>query len=78
MLECVLDGAPHQPLGAEGADGLDAEPAAFTDLDLHFVLQEGRELLRLGAAGLPLDAGVDVLDVLAKDHHVKFLRFLHR
>ena len=31
-----------------------------------------------GVPGLPLDAGVDVLGVLAEDHHVDLLGALHR
>ena len=34
--------------------------------------------LHFGSAGLVLDAGVDVLRVLAEDHHVHVLRCLHR
>ena len=34
--------------------------------------------LRLGRARRPLDARVDVLGVLAEDHHVHVLRPLHR
>jgi hypothetical protein len=43
-------------------------------LHLHLVLEERDDLLGLGALGLPLDAGVDVLGVLAEDHHVDVLR----
>ena len=42
-------------------------------LDPHLVLQERDDLLRLGRLGGPLDAGVDVLGVLAEDHHVDLL-----
>ena len=41
-------------------------------------MQELDQLLGLVAAGLVLDAGVDVLRVLAEDHHVDLLGLLHR
>ena len=43
-----------------------------------FLGEEVEDLLRLGRAGLVLDAGVDVFGVLAEDHHVDLLRVLHR
>src|SRR5438094_6467614 len=39
---------------------------------------QGDQLPRLGALRRPLDAGVDVLGVLAEDHHVDLLGALHR
>ena len=47
-------------------------------LHAHLVLEERDHLLRLGRFGGPLDAGVDVLGVLAEDHHVDLLGRLHR
>src|SRR5476649_660503 len=43
-----------------------------------FLLEELEHLLRLRRAGHELDAGVDVLGVLAEDHHVDLLGVLHR
>ena len=43
-----------------------------------FCCEEVEDLLRLGRAAGVLDAGVDVLGVLAEDHHVHLLRVLHR
>ena len=42
-----------------------------------FLLEEPEDLLRLVAAGGVIDAGVDVLGVLAEDDHVDLLRVLH-
>ena len=42
-----------------------------------FPLDELQDLLRLGAAGLVVNAGIDVLRVLAEDDHVHLLRVLH-
>ena len=42
------------------------------------LLQEIEDLLRVGRPGGPLDARVDVLGVLAEDHHVDLLGMLHR
>ena len=47
-------------------------------LDAHLLDQEVDDLLRAVGLGRPLDAGVDVLRVLAEDHHVGLLRRLHR
>jgi len=41
-------------------------------------MQELDELLGLVAVGGPFDAGVDVLRVLAEDHHVDLVRLLQR
>src|SRR4029078_5993277 len=46
-------------------------------LDAHLLLQESDDLLDFRAFGLPLDPGVDILAVLAKDHHVDELGPLH-
>ena len=43
-----------------------------------FLLEKGDQLLRLLAPGLVLDAGVDVLGVLAEDDHVHQLGLLDR
>ena len=57
--------------------GLVAE-ADLLELLREILLEEIEHLRRRLAAGLELDAGVDVLRVLAEDHHVHFLRMLHR
>ena len=56
---------------------LGAEPDVLELLG-KFLREEVEHLLRLGRAGGPLDAGVDVLGVLAEDHHVDFLGMLDR
>ena len=53
-------------------------PAVGADVPAEGVVQELDELLRLGRALLDLEAGVDVLGVLAEDHHVDLLGVLHR
>ena len=61
-------GLMPMPLRGREADGLDA----------HLLLEELDHPAGLGGAGLVLDAGVDVLGVLAEDHHVHLLGCLHR
>ena len=80
ILDGILNGDAHQPLGAGDGDGLDADAGVRADLFLaaHVVVQEVDQLLRLGRAFAELDAGVDVLGVLAEDHDVELLRMLHR
>ena len=58
-------------------DGLLAE-ADLLELLREVRLEELESLLRLFRAGLEIDAGVDVLGVLAEDDHVHLLRVLHR
>ena len=45
--------------------------------DAHLVLKEFDDFLHLGRSGVPLDAGVDVFGIFAKDDHVGLLRMLH-
>src|SRR5438093_1093760 len=81
VLDRVADGRADEPLRALLRHRLDADGRRVrkADLvDLHLVLQELHDLLRLRRALLPLDAGVDVLRVLAEDHHVDLVRPLHR
>ena len=80
MVERVAAGGAHQPPRAFARDGLDPVGGALREADLahpHLLAQESAEFLRLRRAGLPLDAGVDVLRVLTEDHHVHPLRVLH-
>src|SRR5207249_1261460 len=77
----VLDRGACEPLGALARDRLDADAARPREpdlLDAHLALEERDHLLRLGALGWPLDAGVDVLGVLAEDHHLDLLGPLDR
>ena len=81
LINGVLDRLAHQPLGAFFRHGLDADAGRLREADLghpHLVLQEVDHFLHFRRAGLPLDAGVDVLGVLAEDDHVHQLRMLHR
>ncbi len=76
----VLDGRARQSLRSLARDRLDADAAGLGKPDLrdaHLVLEERDQLARLGGLGRPLDAGVDVLRVLAEDHHVDLLGPLH-
>src|SRR6185369_3026114 len=67
----------HQPLAAEGGDRLDADAAAGPDR-LAEAADEVDHLVRGVGARRPLDAGIDVFDVLAEDDHVDLLRLLDR
>ena len=71
-----------EPLGALDADGLEADADRLREADLlvplrEGLLQEALELLDVGRALFELDAGVDVLRVLAEDHHVDLFGPLH-
>ena len=79
----VLDGRPHDALGALLGHRLDADADGVGETDFLGALREclGEELLELVAiigAVLELDAGVNVLGVFAEDDHVGQLRLLHR
>ena len=81
FVDRVLEGAPHEPLGALARDRLDPDARRLREADLphaELVLEEGDELARALRLGLPLDPGVDVLGVLAEDHHVGLRRILER
>ena len=81
VVDGVLDGLAHQALGAFLRDRLDADAGGLGEADLRdaqLLLQEVDELLRLVGLGLVLDAGVDVLGVLAEDHHVGLVGLAHR
>ena len=73
----------HQALGALAGHRLDADAGGVREADLGVelrerLLEEFLELLVVGAARLELDAGVDVLGVLAEDHHVHLFGRLDR
>ena len=77
-----LDGGAHKPRGAFLGDGLDADAAGFRETDLRKLLGKGLlhegQKFRVGLRSLlELDARVDVLAVLAEDHHVHFFGVLH-
>ena len=79
----VLDRRADQPLAPLARDRLDADGDGLREADLlvhlgEVVLEEREELLDVLGAGLELDAGVDVLGVLAEDHHVDLLGVLDR
>ena len=78
LLDRVLDRGADQPLRAGLGDRLDADAGVGADVPAELLLQQLDELLRLGRALLDLEAGVDVLGVLAEDHHVDLLGVLHR
>ena len=66
----VVEGEPDDPLGALAADRLDRDAGAGGDLAGLELVQLGDHLLRLVAAGLVLDSGVQILRVLADDHEI--------
>src|SRR5690606_22788125 len=77
----VADRGADEALGPLLAYGFDADAGRAGEADLAVELGEGLleevlELLRVLAAVLELDAGVDVLGVLAEDDHVGQLRLL--
>ena len=81
VLDRVPHGRPDQPLGAFLGHGLDADGGGLREadlVDLHLLLEELDDLLRLRRPLLPLDAGIDVLCVLAEDDHVDLLGVLDR
>src|ERR1700730_14961706 len=49
----------------------------LVELFWKFIRKKIEKLFRFRGAGSVLDAGVNVFRVLAKDHHVHFLRMLH-
>src|SRR5262249_29957084 len=77
----VLDRRAHQALRSLARDGLDPDAAGLGEADLldpHLLLEEGDDLAGLGRLRRPFHAGVDVLRVLAEDHHVDLLGAFHR
>ena len=77
----VADGVADQALGAEDGDGLDADAGVEADFFLaafeQVVVEEINETGGVIAAFFELDAGVDVLGVLAEDDDVDLLGMLH-
>ena len=71
VFDGVLNGAAHQALGAGDAHGLDADAGIGPDLGAHLVAEEIDHLAGLGRALAPLDAGVNVLGILAEDDDVE-------
>src|SRR5205807_6179547 len=71
------DGLADQPLGAERAHRLEADPGILADLPLELPSHELDQPLRLRRPARTLVADVDVLRVLAKDHDVHLLRVTH-
>src|SRR6266542_286880 len=69
----VIEGEPGDPPGAGDRDRLDGDAGVLTDAPVLEAVQELDHLLRVLAALLELDAGVEVLVVLAHDHQVDVL-----
>ena len=67
-----------EPLRTLLRDRLDADAAHLADVPAEALLQEAAQLLGFGRTGLDLEAGVDVLGVLAKDDHVDQFGVLDR
>jgi hypothetical protein len=78
LVDRVADRLAHQLLGAGDRHRLDADAAVGPDRDAHLRNQEVDHLLALGRALGPLDAGVDVLGVLAEDDDVELLGAFYR
>ena len=83
IFHSMLDGRAHQTLRALLADGLDAEAGGAGEAHLVRpcgvgVGEPAEECLRLFAAALELDAGVDIFRVLAENNHVHLAGLLDR
>ena len=81
IVDGVLDGAADQAFGTFHGHRLDADGGGFREANLrdaHHRLQKLDDLFHFRRAGFPLHACVDVLGVLAEDHHVDPLRVLDR
>ena len=81
VVDRVVERGLDEALRALEGDRLDADRRRLGEADLldaHLAEEERLHLLDLGRAVHPLDASVDVLRVLAEDHHVRQLRTLHR
>ena len=74
----VVDRGALQTLRAVLRDRLDADTRVFTNLPTERIIEQLAQFLGLGSERLDLEAGVDVFDVLAKDHHVDLFGTLHR
>ncbi len=81
IVDGVLQGLAHQPLGALTRHRLDADARGFGEADFfhpHLVDEEIDEFLRPLRLGGPLDAGVDVFGVLAENDHIGLFRVFDR
>ena len=81
VVDGVLNGLANQPLRALARYGLDTDAGGLGEADLldtHFLDQEVDDLLGLVGLGFVFDAGIDVLRVLAEDHHIGLVRLLDR
>ena len=77
----IVERRLHETLRTLDRDRLDADRRRLREADLldaHLAQEKRLHLLDLGRTVHPLDARVDVLRVLAEDHHVRKLRTLHR
>ena len=81
IVDSVLDRFANQTLAAFDRNRFDANGRGFGKANFfhaHFLLQEGNHPLHFRRAGFPLHPSVNILGVLAKDHHVGFFRLFHR
>ena len=81
VVDGVLVRLADEALRALDGDRLDADRRRLGEADLlhlHLADEEINHLPRFGRLRRPLDAGIDVLGVLAEDHHVDLVRVLHR
>src|SRR5256712_1258082 len=76
-LDGVLNRLRNQPLRPELRHRLDADRAAGADLRSVAFREKPDDGVGLLTARLILDARIDVLDVLAEDHHIELPRLLH-
>ncbi len=79
----VVDRGAHDPFGAFYRDRFEPDAGAVREADLgvffrELLFEQGFELFALRSAVLELDPGVDILGVLAEDHHVDVFRVQHR
>ena len=81
MLKSVGDRRPDQTLASLAAHRFDTECAALGKADilhLHLRCEEIQHFLHIAASCFPLNAGIDVLGILTKHHHVHVLRMFYR
>ena len=83
VVQCVADGCAHEALRALARNWLDAKTGSIRKADLavllrQMLLQQRLELNVAVRTLLQINAGVNVLGVLAKDHHVHIFRAFYR
>ncbi len=81
IIDGMLNRFAHQTTSSLLGDRFDTDTAALIKANFlyaHFILQKANQLFRLGAIGLPLNTGVDILRVFTKDNHVGLFRMNHR